>query len=242
MLGAYKRYDEKLGGWARDAEVVIQQWLDQIGYDSIHLPNGQFGKDVKCKSPCGIEEFFVEVERRSPKTWLDGDFPFPEVNIPERRGFDKQTLLFVSRKDMERMVIVFPCDIHKSQLHEHANRYVKRGELFRKVPLVRCLQVDMDDTEPVIIAERSRRNILRWWRSENCGSADTKLAALGDFPPYGMTFNEWRRLLDASRKEIERALFSDEENPPEVEWEQPPASGHQTEFWGRPTRGNGGTH
>lgn len=210
MLGRRKQFDQRLHDWAKSAEFVCRQWLERIGYQSIHLPNGKYGPDVLSKSACGTEQFFVEVERRSFKTWKEGPFPYSEVNIPERRGSNEDVLLFIVRYDLDAALIVFPVDIKNAELVESQNRYVKEDEYFRKVDLCRCLFVEFGiDTEQKTIAERSRANILKWWVGD-CGAVLMKERALGSVPPYGMTDDEWRSLLSGMRKDIESALFGDE--------------------------------
>ena len=207
MLGKRKAYSSELAKWARSAETAVRQWLEKIGYTSIHLPNGQYGKDVLSKSECGTEKFFVEIERRSFRTWEKGSFPYSIVNIPERRKIDKETLLFIVRYDMEESLVVFPLDICKSPLKDHPNAFVSDGELFRQVDSVRCLPVSLSNSmERRTIAEMSRENILQWWNLDS-GAVLMKERALGDFPPYGMTDQEWRHLWHSMYPEIEKAIF-----------------------------------
>ena len=88
-------------------------------------------------SPDGF--FSVEVERRS--VWNTHDFPFVEVNFPERKTkffVENNTAYAIVNQDCTRIGLILARFLrpHLSAQHlkENPNRYVHSGELFYKIP------------------------------------------------------------------------------------------------------------
>jgi len=206
MLGPRKQYDSELAAWAKSAELSIPRYFEQIGYAAIHHPNGKYGKDIECKSE--VEHFYVEVERRSGKTWKDGEFPYADVHVPERRkeSFSKDTMLFIVRYDLKLALVVFYNDVADAPIERHPNRYVQGDEMFCKIDKKRCLPLDlMDSNDRRSIAERNRENILKQWSTGN-GNLLLKREVLGKSEPYGMGYEEWTRLLVETEALLEPLL------------------------------------
>lgn len=204
MLGPRKPYDQELADWAKAAELSIPRYFEHIGYAVIRHPHGKCGKDVECISD--TERFYVEVERRSGKTWRDGQFPYTVVHVPERRmeTMGSNTVLFEVRHDLTLAIAVFYEDVKNAPLEQHDNRYVV-GEQFFKVDIKRCLPIDLTDTsDRRSLAERNRQNILRHFASS--GNLLLKREVLGVCEPYGMTYQEWFRLLVETECELEPLL------------------------------------
>jgi len=202
MLGPRKQFDPELNDWAKAAERFLLHYFRRAGYEVVHHPHGKYGKDLECKS--SREQFFVEVERRSFRTWKDGMFPYLSVNVPERRDMSRDTILFIVRYDMVEALAVFAEDILQAPKVPHANRYVK-GELFYQVPRKRCCPIVLNSELPKSVAELNRENILSHWKTPSKGLI-VRREALGNFPPYGMHVDEWRELLVETERELEDFL------------------------------------
>ena len=80
-------------------------------------------------------EFYFEVEQKN--NWGKGNFPFPTLQIPERkRKFAELPAIFcVLNKYHTRMATVKASKVISSPVVEVSNRYVKSGELFFQVPV-----------------------------------------------------------------------------------------------------------
>jgi len=97
--------------------------------------NNQYGVDLL--SPDGAVR--MELEHRLP--WVGEDFPFSEINVPERKAKfldDGVTAYAILSRDFSRMGIIEGKDIKPyivdTNLHLNRNKYVKDGEYFYKIP------------------------------------------------------------------------------------------------------------
>jgi hypothetical protein len=146
------------------------------------LPHGTQGVDHLAKSD--HEQFYVELERRSPKTWEKREFPcFPKatdyITVPERRNrYKNDTFLVTVNRDITHGVIIFWESLLASTLAEHPNRYVPRGELFYFVPYRECLPIELPAVDTRTIAELN----LAWKREQWEVYRDGRLCFQGDKP------------------------------------------------------------
>jgi hypothetical protein len=84
----------------------------------------------------------MEIEHRLP--WADDDFPFSEVNVPERKAKflreGKAQYVILSR-DYSHMGVIEGKDIMPfivdNNLQLNRNKFVKDGEFFYKVPVTK---------------------------------------------------------------------------------------------------------
>ena len=163
------------------------------GYTITRFPNGKFGPDIQAES--SVERFFLSVERCQERRWSRGEFAFSEVNVLERRGVFNNTLYITVRSDLKRGLIVFSCDIAVAELVESSNRYMPEKEFVRKIPVYRCLPVDLEviDKKPICVMNAER---VRQICSANSGlSRDYKNKVLSPICPYGLANDEWIELL-----------------------------------------------
>jgi hypothetical protein len=117
-----------------DSRRVVRAYFARNSVALIDNPD-KYGIDLV--SPDGF--FKVEVERRG--IWTTKDFPFNEVNLPERKAKffkDNNTIYAIVSNDYTRIGIILARFlrpyIEDSNLRENPNRYVHRGELFFKIP------------------------------------------------------------------------------------------------------------
>lgn len=204
MQGVRKAYDPELAEWSSRAERELRSWLRGHGYEYTRLPEGKTGIDGLCEN--GFERFYVEVERRSPKAWKSGKFPFPTVHVPSRRaryGSD-EWLLFVVRQDVQAGLVVFPSQsMLPERLKEVSNRYVARGEMMFDVPVIEALPIDLTEINGDPIAVMNARRV------RNLSETLVALQVLGDVPPYGIDHEEWRELKDKAEQPLSEKLFGD---------------------------------
>lgn len=210
-LGKTKPFSKELAEWSARAEREIVEWLEYHQYDVVRLPDGQYGPDHLAKND--HERLYVELERRSPKTWESGPFPVfarnsEYITVPERRKVAKdRSLLITVNRNITHGVVVFWQSLLPHRLREHSNRYMKTGELFFFVPYRECLPIRFPAEGTQCIAEMN----LEWKREqiETCGrgvGGQWLRLRLLKLQPYGMTEQEWRRHIETAERELERYL------------------------------------
>ena len=88
-------------------------------------------------------KYYLECEIKNQE-WSPGKFPFPTVNLPERKEkyckLNKPTLFIIFNKDQTAYICFWGKDVLKSKKEEVRNRYVYNGELFFKIPVKKCYQ------------------------------------------------------------------------------------------------------
>lgn len=77
------------------------------------------------------------------------EFPFPTVNLPERKGQYLSKRLeveyWILRSDLLAAVVIPGSVLDEKQLAEVSNKYIKEGEVFYQVPLELCNLVDLSE-------------------------------------------------------------------------------------------------
>jgi hypothetical protein len=113
---------------------VVREYFARNLVELVDNPD-RYGIDLV--SPDGFVS--VEVERRV--VWTGKDFPFNEVNLPERKAKffkDGRSMYVIVNSDYSRMGIILARFllpyIGDSNLRENPNRYVHSGEMFFKIP------------------------------------------------------------------------------------------------------------
>ena len=89
-----------------------------------------FGVDLISK------DGFAEVEHRSGFCWLNGEFPWPDINIPVRKAkyFEGSNGIYCVWCFDYSVIGICPFDkIINSPVKENKNRYLGQGEYFFKV-------------------------------------------------------------------------------------------------------------
>jgi hypothetical protein len=134
-MGACKEFDKALfeDNDPLSREVVIK-FLERTGVQPEENLD-QYGIDIlSANSP-----LCFEVERRP--VWENGDFPFDEVNLPERKAKffqDNNSIYIIICKDYTRIGIIYGHIIRgfisEANLKESGNKFVKNGEQFYKLP------------------------------------------------------------------------------------------------------------
>lgn len=203
MDGGRKEYDAELAEWSSRAEREVKTWLRGSGYEVHPLPHGRYGVD--CVAENWREKFGVEIERRSFRTWQTGPFPYPDLNVLERRGkYDSTVLLFVVRADLREGMVAFPSSLIPDRLTDQPNRLAKNEKVF-KVPLHETLPIDFTQplSDPIAVLNGRRVKTLY----SEAKSLKRKREVLGETVPYGMDREVWEELnLDAEKNHIPAAL------------------------------------
>lgn len=213
IRGRTKPYDKQLDEYSRVGELVIVPWVRGKGYKVTHHPHGECGRDFSAVREG--ERFYIDAERRRAQTWNDGLFRWLEINVPERRGINDDTLIFVVRKDLQQALIIFPNTIRDAELKENRNTFVDRGELFYKVPRCQALPIDLNQMSPLSIAEMNAERIRRGYDemgynpkpAAGLSAVGIRMLMLGKSTPYGMTTGEWHDLLDRCNDEMHEAFL-----------------------------------
>lgn len=135
MIGKYKKFDKQLfeQNDLKSRQVVKKFFLSKnIVVDD--NPN-KYGVDLISDD----EKVQIEIERRP--TWTKEQFPYSEINIPERKAKffknDRVSYVIVSN-DYSRLGIIQGKKlinfINNNYLKESSNRFVSSGEMFYKIP------------------------------------------------------------------------------------------------------------
>jgi hypothetical protein len=135
MIGAYKKFDAALfDNNDPKSREVVKSYLASNGIPVNDNPD-KYGVDL-ISSDGKIK---VEVERRL--VWKSVEFPFNEINIPERKAkfFKDQSVAYVIVSvDYTRIGMIqgktLTDFIKTDNLKENPNLYTSRGEMFFKVP------------------------------------------------------------------------------------------------------------
>jgi len=113
---------------------VVIEYFKKKGIPLVENSN-QYGVDLL--SPDGAVR--MELEHRLP--WVDEEFQFPEINVPERKAKflnDGVTAYAILSRDFSRMGIIEGKEVKQyivdANLHLNKNKYVKDGEYFYKIP------------------------------------------------------------------------------------------------------------
>jgi hypothetical protein len=208
-----KPYDELLGEFGRTAEWAGTELMRKKGFVCTELPNGIYGQDVLCESD--YERFYLEVERRTSSTWRSGSFPYRDVNVPVRRKVTSDRIFITFRSDLARCVVVFSCDLLEAKVEDCTNRYMS-SEKFRKVPLERCLEFDVDGAGNETFAKMNARRIRDAMAIHS--DAEKRKLYLAPICPYGLPSGEWRSCLLDCDKRLETQIRQRDTNSTVMGW------------------------
>lgn len=135
--GARKPFSEELyREYDAPAVRVVQEYLDRLGVHS-RRPDDRYAVDLAVYT--GFRPtHYIEVEVVSK--WGRGpDFPYPLVNVPERKGrlLESGTPVTFYRlsADLQWAVLVPDYTLTEGRLQEVPNYLVESGELFWRVPI-----------------------------------------------------------------------------------------------------------
>lgn len=199
-----KKYDPTSGEFGKAGEQFVADMMRRRGFKCTVLPHGTFGADLLCESQ--YERFYVETERRTQSTWraTSPAFPYTTYNYLARRKLTKDRILIVLRCDMRVMLVVFSEDAIRAQESAISNVHVK-NEGARLVPIERCILIGTDDhigkTFAEINADRVRAAVDRYKNSP------AKWKYLGSSCPYGVSEDEYRRMLNGATADEGESLI-----------------------------------
>lgn len=136
MHGVSKRFSQSLHqGNDPKSRKVVQDFLAKFGIPVKDNPN-KYGVDLISEDG----SLQVEVEHRLP--WVDEDFPFSEVNVPERKAKflrEGNCQYIILSRNYSRIGIIRGQDIKPfivdDNLALNPNKYVRNDEYFYKVPV-----------------------------------------------------------------------------------------------------------
>jgi hypothetical protein len=199
-----KRYDATSGEFGKAGEQFVADMMRRRGFRCTVLPHGTYGADLLCESQ--YERFYVETERRTLSTWKPTSqmFPYPTYNYLARRKLTKDRILVVLRSDMKVMLVVFSEDAMHAEASSISNVHVK-NEGVKIIPVERCIVIGTDEqmgrTFAEINADRVRDAVERYRNSS------AKWKYLGSNCPYGVSDDEYRRMLNGVTAEEGQSLI-----------------------------------
>lgn len=128
---------------AKEAATKYYEGLSYI----VEENDDKFGPDliIEKVENSNIVQTYVECEVK--RVWKDYEFPFENVQFPERKAkylkLDKPITFFMLNNKGNRALIVKGEDLAKSPMKEVPNKYVHSGELFFQVGLDKISFVDL---------------------------------------------------------------------------------------------------
>lgn len=136
MIGKSKKFDSELHeGNDPKSRQVVKEYLASNGMLVRDNPN-KYGVDLISEDG----SLQIELEHRLP--WVNPQFPFSEVNVPERKAKflrDGDVHYIILSKDYTWIGIILGKDIKpfivNENLVENPNKFVKDKEMFFKVPI-----------------------------------------------------------------------------------------------------------
>jgi len=153
-----KKFSKKDYEFGRAAEHAVADWLRRIGY-RVRTTHDRFAPDVIIQEHAS-PEYAVEIERRRQRSWDTGPFPYPTVNVPERRWTKGGHFMVVSYQ-LTNAILVYKSDIDAA-IEAGATRLVNNVNVDReRIAYVQrkcCRQFDLTDF--------SKRSIDRDFQSE----------------------------------------------------------------------------
>jgi hypothetical protein len=135
MIGIKKSFSKKLHRQNDPASRrIVKEYFSKQGIIIEDNPD-KFGVDLLSKDGT----LKIEVEHRL--VWIDDDFPFAEVNVPERKAkfFVENSVAYVIlSRDYSRLGMIDGKTLRQYivdfNLKESPNKYVKENEYFYKIP------------------------------------------------------------------------------------------------------------
>lgn len=198
-----KAYDAVDGEWGRNGEAMLRQYIRSCGYEANKHPHGVYGLDVEYVSP--TERFYVDVERRTSRTWSGSEwFKRPTLHVLARRPVKDGVLFFTMSACMTKAYVSFPEDLSVVKPQPMDNIHAK-GEYMRDHEIMRCLPLDL--TKPIegSIASMNATRVRGIVRSSKSYSVVMRTLRgcepYGFGSPYGISDDEWQEmLLDVERR------------------------------------------
>ena len=146
MIGKYKKFDKELfNDNDPKCRKVVKDYLAKYNIFVNDNPN-KYGVDLLSED----ESVQLELERRTG--WIKEEFPFKEVNIPERKAkffTNGKVSYVVISNDYSHIGIITPKKVQKyidkKYLKESSNRFIQSGELFYKIPKSEFKWVKIDN-------------------------------------------------------------------------------------------------
>jgi hypothetical protein len=135
MKGSYKKFDQKLFNEndPKSREIIINFFKKYNVF--LKDNNDKYGVDLVSED----NSVKFELERRL--VWNKTEFPFSDVNLPERKAkffLENNVSYIIISKDYSHIGVIMG-DVIKSyltdnNLKESANKFVSKGEMFYKLP------------------------------------------------------------------------------------------------------------
>jgi len=122
-----KVYNDRHASYGEEAELLLVELFRNNNHTAVHQPDGKYGVDILVNGRKRIE-----VERRYG--WATGQFPYPTVNIPERRAKkfkDEDDVLIIVNGDMTEAIAVSFEVFQHSEMSVLDNQYVKAEEIYQ---------------------------------------------------------------------------------------------------------------
>ena len=154
MRGEYKQFSEELYKQNNSPAInAVLQYLSDIGLYGA-LNEDKYGPDIVMYS--GYRKIsYIEVERKRSWHTSTSDrntdrlgFPFPTVQLPERKGkFLRKRLpmeFWILNSTLNCAIIIPDYSISSSQLVEVPNSQLSSGELFYQIPIELCIMKSLE--------------------------------------------------------------------------------------------------
>jgi len=150
-----KRFSRELYAQYDDlAKEAADKMVEYFCVDNFTDGDNQYKVDRK-----GIKdgEHILNVEVEVKMAWAKGldDFPYDEINLPERKEkytkLDKPTSFVIFSKDLKGAVVFTDHTVSNCNKVEVKNKYCPQGELFFKIPIEKSTHLVLNSEGTYII-------------------------------------------------------------------------------------------
>jgi len=135
MIGRSKPFDKQLhANNDPKSRIVVKKFFAERDIILVDHPN-------KCDIDLITEDGKLRVEVEHRNSWNKRDFPYDEVNVPERKAKffkDGNTYYVILSKNYKRLGFISAAKIQRfiklQSPKESSNCFMKKGEYFYKIP------------------------------------------------------------------------------------------------------------
>lgn len=150
-MGTRKQFDEELFK-QNDASAIATVVAHVCADGGFATQNDEkYAPDILVYGTSFRKLSYIETEVKHNWKADQDQFPFPTVNLPERKGKYLRKALpieyWILRSDLKMAIILPDFVVSSSKLEEVPNKYIKAGELFYKVPVDQCILVSLNSPE-----------------------------------------------------------------------------------------------
>jgi hypothetical protein len=144
----HKAFNQKLYDANDPAKLKVLSFLNSTTNKTWEINPDQYGVDIVCTNPEDDGLKYIEVEVKHHWKPSDKYFPFPTLQIPERKSkwLDLPMEFWVLRSDRKLAIVASSAGLKKyAKLQVVRNKYVRDGEYFFVMPVGLCKVLEIKE-------------------------------------------------------------------------------------------------